>query len=148
MLDFQLTHWFWLIAAVILGIMEILLPTTLMLWMAIAAGLVGLLLLVVPELAWQYQVLTFSALSVISIVGWRLVLVKRPIASDEPMLNRRGQQYVGRTFTLKTDIVNGVGKLSVGDTLWRVEGPELKAGTAVVVTGVDGMSLLVDRKAD
>lgn len=141
-------HWLWLTLAVILGILEVLLPTTLMLWMAISAALVGLLVFVMPDTAWQYQVLAFAALSLASIAGWRLYLVKRPIPTDEPRLNRRGEQYVGRTFTLKEGIVNGVGKLRVDDTLWRVEGPELPSGTRVVVTGVEGASLQVDRKEE
>jgi hypothetical protein len=40
------------------------------------------------------------------------------VESDQPKLNRRGEQYVGRTFTLEEPIVNGHGKIRVDDSTW------------------------------
>jgi membrane protein implicated in regulation of membrane protease activity len=60
------------------------------------------------------------------------------------MLNRRGEQYVGRLFTLQEAVVNGVGKLQVDDTTWRISGVDLPAGRKVRVAGVDGTTLRVE----
>jgi membrane protein implicated in regulation of membrane protease activity len=60
------------------------------------------------------------------------------------LLNRRGQQYTGRIFTLDHPIVNGVGKIDVDDSTWRVKGPDLEAGTRVRVVGVDGVVFVVE----
>jgi membrane protein implicated in regulation of membrane protease activity len=59
-------------------------------------------------------------------------------------LNQRGQQYTGRIFTLDQPIVNGVGKVEVDDSSWRVKGPDLPAGTHVQVVGVDGVVFVVE----
>jgi hypothetical protein len=64
--------------------------------------------------------------------------------SDQPHLNRRGSQYVGREFTLEAPIVNGVGKVDVDDSTWRVRGPNLPAGSQIRVTRIDGVVLVVE----
>ena len=57
-------------------------------------------------------------------------------ASDQPHLNRRGEQYVGRTFTLQEAIVNGNGKIRVDDLMiWKIYGQGSPTGTQVTVTG-------------
>jgi len=82
-------------------------------------------------------------LSIASLFIWNSYLKNRPEHSDQPHLNQRGRQYIGRRFTLESDIVNGIGKIRVDDTTWRVEGPDLPAGSNVVVTDVDGTNLIV-----
>jgi len=140
----NLTHWHWWVLAVVLVILEILSPGVFFLWMGIAAGVVGFLLLAVPDLAWEWQILAFALFSVVSIALGRSYLKRHPIQTDQPTLNRRGEQYVGRVFTLDAPIVNGVGKIRVDDTSWKINGPECAAGGKVRVTGVDGVVLLVE----
>jgi len=65
--------------------------------------------------------------------------------SDEPLLNKRAQQYIGRVFTLDEPIVNGVGMVKVDDSSWRITGPDIDAGNKVKVIGEDGMSLKVEK---
>ena len=89
-------------------------------------------------LEWQGQFLIFAVLSVASIVGWRIYLKRHPTETEQPTLNRRGEQYVGRTFTLGEPVVNGTGKISVDDSTWKVEGDDMPAGTQIRVTGVEG----------
>jgi len=101
-------------------------------------------MLIMPGMGWEWQILAFAVLSVASIVVGRMYLKRNPIKTDQPMLNRRGEQYVGRTFTLDENIVNGVGKIRVDDTIWKVNGPDCEAGANVKVTGVNGMVLLVE----
>lgn len=64
--------------------------------------------------------------------------------SDQPALNQRGTQAVGRVYLVEEAIVAGRGKIRVGDTLWPVEGRETPAGTPVRVTGVNGTVLQVE----
>jgi len=40
--------------------------------------------------------------------------------------------------------VNGRGSVHAGDTIWRVEGAALPAGTRVKIVGVDGTVLKVE----
>ena len=140
----QVEFWHWWVAAIVFIVIEVFAPGAVALWMGVAAGFVGLLLLVAPETAWEYQLLVFAVLSVASVVAWRVYLSRRPIETDQPALNRRGEQYVGRVFTLDEAIVNGTGKINVDDTTWKVGGEDLYQGATVRVTGVAGTVLTVE----
>jgi membrane protein implicated in regulation of membrane protease activity len=140
----QAEFWHWWIAAIVLLVIETFAPGAIFLWLGMAAGAVGLALLLLPSLAWEYQFLIFALATVLSAVGWRAYVKRRPAVSDRPALNRRGAQYVGRTFTLEEAIVNGHGKIRVDDSTWKVEGEDLPAGSLIRVTGVDGTVLKVE----
>jgi hypothetical protein len=140
----EIEFWHWWIAAIVLIVVEVFAPGTVALWMGVSAGVVGLLLLAIPDMTWQTQFLVFAVLSVATVIGWRAYQLRYPTVSDQPTLNRRGEQYVGRVFTLDEAIVNGTGKIHVDDTMWKVEGADLPEGTRVRVTGVDGTVLTVE----
>ncbi|MCG6968092.1 MAG: NfeD family protein [Chromatiaceae bacterium] len=144
MSGYQPDFWHWWILGLALIIAETLLPGTFFLWMGISATVLGLLAWLIPAMGWETQVMLFAILSLVSIVGWRIWQRRHPDQSDQPMLNRRGEQYVGRVFILETPIENGFGKVRVGDTLWRVGGADAAAGTRVRVTDTDGVVLVVE----
>lgn len=136
----QLELWHWLTFAVILIILEMLSPGVFFLWLGIAAACVGIVLYFSPGLSWQSQMMLFAVLSVVSIVSWRIFRIFFPPEEPEVAnLNRRAEQYFGRTFTLIEPIVNGVGKIKVDDSTWRVRGEDMPVGSQVKVTGVDGI---------
>jgi membrane protein implicated in regulation of membrane protease activity len=64
-------------------------------------------------------------------------------ASDQPDLNRRAAQLVGRLLVVAEAIEGGRGKVRAGDTVWPAEGPDAPAGANVAVTGANGTSLQV-----
>lgn len=138
-----LSPWHWWIFALILLILEALVSGFFLLWLCVAAAVTGLVLLWRPDMAWQFQLMVFAVLSVASIVSFRFVARKRPVETDQPALNRRGQQYVGRTFTLSAPIVDGVGEMRVDDTVWRVVGDDIGTGAKVRVDAVEGNALRV-----
>ncbi len=139
-----LVYWHWWVLAVGLIILEIFAPGAIFMWMGIAAGIVGFILMLFPELTWQVQFVIFSVLSIASIVVWHSYLKKNPTKTDQPTLNRRGHQYVGRTFTLEEAIINNVGKIKVDDSIWKVEGDNCDAGSQIKVVDVDGVVLRVE----
>ncbi len=133
----EISFWHWMILAVALVIVEALLPGVIFMWMGIAAAVTGLILLAFPDMGWEIPLQIFAGLSVASVVAGRLWLHQRPTETDDPTLNRRGQQYVGRVFTLGEPIVDGFGKVKVDDTFWKIQGDDCAAGTRVVVTDID-----------
>ena len=142
----QIEFWNWWVVAVFLIGIEIFAPGAIFLWMGIAAGIVGFVLLAFPETTWQIQLLIFAAVSLASIWAWRYVLRDRFAKPENGrVLNRRGASYVGRTFTLKEPIVDGSGLLHVDDSRWKIEGEDLPAGTKVKVTSIEGTVLKVER---
>jgi membrane protein implicated in regulation of membrane protease activity len=140
----HIDHWHWWILAVVLLVLEAFAPGTFFMWMGISAGVVGLLVLMMPDVGWEYQVFAFSVLSVLSILVWRFYFGKHPVQTDQPSLNRRGEQYVGRTFTLSQPMINGSGKIHVDDTSWKIHGDDCVTGSKVKVIGVDGVILKVE----
>lgn len=139
-----LDFWHWWMIAVVLVIIEILAPSFFALWMAVAAFMTGIALYLFPGMEWEYQVFLFAILSVTSIVVWRHYYSKNPIATDEPLLNRRGEQYVGRIITLKEAIVDGQGKVKVDDSTWKVEGEDCPIGTKVKLVSVNNVVFQVE----
>lgn len=138
-----LVFWHWLVLAMLLLLLELFAPAAFFIWIGAAAAVLGLILMLIPALSWQVQLIAFAVLSIFSvIVGRRLF---RKIDTSEPTtLNRRGDQYIGREFLLDEELQNGSGRLKVDDTSWRIIGPDLPAGTKVVVKSIDGSSMVVD----
>lgn len=138
--------WHWWVAAALFGALELFLPGAVFLWMGVSATVVGLVLLLIPGLLWQVQVLVFSVLSVAAVAGWRLYAHAHPVVSDQPTLNRRGEQCVGRLVTLASPLTNGRGRVRVDDTSWAVEGDEdLPAGATVRIVAAEGTLLRVEK---
>lgn len=138
-----LGHWVWLIAAGILLILELMAPGVFLIWLGIAAGLTGIVVMFF-DIGWQAEFLLFAALAIVSVGIGRVVYAGSPSEpADNPHLNRRQMGYVGRSFTLKQPVVNGRGKLSIDDTVWEVEGPDMEPGTRVTVTAINDMVLVV-----
>ncbi|MDQ3204948.1 MAG: NfeD family protein [Pseudomonadota bacterium] len=134
----------WAIVALILFAGEALAPGAFMLWLGFAATAVFILTLVFPEMSLLVQVIAFIALSFISIEIYRRRFRGRERQSDQPALNRRTDQLVGRVVVLEKPIVQGVGRVQIADAFWEVIGPELPAGTPVRIVGSEGMSLKVE----
>jgi hypothetical protein len=142
---FDVDFWHWWALGLAFVVIEMLAPGIYFLWLGIAAALVGFVLIAIPDYSWQGQLITFAVLSVASVAVGRWVVRRYLGTTDQPRLNRRGEQYVGRVFDLDEPIVNGVGKIRVDDTTWKISGPDCAAGAKVLVTGVDGVVLRVER---
>lgn len=67
-------------------------------------------------------------------------------ASDEPALNRRGHQLIGRTGVVVEAIEHGRGRVRVGDGHWLAEGSDAPVGTVVDVRDVVGTTLVVSQR--
>jgi len=141
----NIDYWHWLILGGVLLLVEVAASGFFFLWMAVAAAITGLVLLVYPGLGWQYQLMLFSGLSVISIIAFRSYQRSNPESTDQPALNRRGEQYIGRSFTLEQPITNNVGVIRVDDSTWRITGADLPAGSSVRVVGAEGVILKVEQ---
>jgi membrane protein implicated in regulation of membrane protease activity len=140
----QVDYWHWLILGGVLLLVEVAAAGFFFLWLAIAAVITGLVLLLFPGLDWQYQLMLFSGLSVISIAAFRRYQRSNPVTTDQPTLNRRGEQYIGRSFTLEQPIINNIGVIRVDDSTWRISGADLPAGATIKVVAADGVLLMVE----
>jgi len=144
----ELGPWNWMVLGFVLLALEILAPGVFLLWIGIAALVTGALSVMLWEAGWwiwQVQVLVFLALSLISAyLGHRIMKDRQDGGTDEPLLNRRDAQLVGRTAVLQDPILEGHGRIRIDDTVWKIVGPDAAPGTRVKVISAAGGELKVE----
>ena len=136
-------HWWWMIAAVMLAVAEILAPGFFLIWLAAAALLTGFVTLV-TGVAVAAQLGLFAILAIAAIYAARRWLRDNPILSSDPLLNDRTARLIGDTVEVVEPIVGGSGRVRVGDGVWSARGPDTAAGTRVRIVGADGTLLRVE----
>jgi len=134
--------WNWMILAAVLFVLELTAPGIFLMWFGVAAVATALLVFRY-DIAWQWQLIWFCGLSLASVLLAAKYLRKHPLESERPLLNERGVQLIGQSFDLIDPIVNGRGSVKIGDSIWRVAGPELPKGARIKVVGADGTLLKV-----
>jgi inner membrane protein len=143
----ELGSWNWVALGLVLLALEIIVPGVFMLWFGIAAIVIGTITLMIGDAGfwpWEVQVIFFLGLS-IALAYYGKRLNDRNDESDQPLLNQRGAQMIGRLATLNEPIAEGYGKIHVDGVQWRVKGPDLPAGTKVMVTAnADNSTLTVE----
>ena len=87
--------WNWFILAVALFALETVVPGVHFIWFGLAAIIVGILGLA-TGFVWQWQLIAFALLSVITVFWVRRYAQPNVTKSDLPDLNVRGAQYIGR----------------------------------------------------
>ncbi len=131
----------WLIAALVLGIAELAAPGIFLVFLAIAAAVTGIALLALPELPIAVQLASFAVWSTVTVLIGRRWYRDYPVAGADPMLNDRSARMVGQIVIVETAIVDGRGRVSVGDGSWPARGDDAAAGTRVRITRVaDGVA--------
>jgi len=112
-------------------------------WGVLAAVIVGLI-------EWFMRVggtaegALFAAMMLVCVFLWYRWMRHREAHQKPNALNQRGSQMIGLQLTLDTALHNRTGHVRIGDSSWRVEADrDLPAGTAVVVVGVEGITLRI-----
>lgn len=144
-MSFKIIFWYWWALAAVLLVFEMMLPGVVFLFLAVGALASGAFLLVVSDLSLELQLFVFAVVSVASAVVLRPTLKRlQQSRVDEANLNARGDSLVGRTIVLDQPILDGQGRVKMGDGSWTVTGPDMAAGSRVRVAAVDGTELRVE----
>jgi membrane protein implicated in regulation of membrane protease activity len=144
-MSFKIIFWYWWALAAVLLVFEIMLPGVVFMFLAIGAAASGAALLVIADLSFELQLFVFAIVSVSSAVVLRPTLksLQRSRPADAT-INARGDSMIGKTIVLDAPILNGRGRVKVGDGSWTVTGPDMVAGMRVRVTAVSGTELAVE----
>lgn len=134
----EIVFWYWFVLTVLFLVIEVVVPAFFFLWMSVASLITGIIVWIVPDLTMDIQIVIFSVLAVLAIIAWWLWGKRLKVSSDQPLLNQRGSQYIGRTFNLYEPIENGQGKIKVDDTIWKVQGQDCDIDTKVKVIACRG----------
>ena len=133
----------WLIAALALGIAELAMPGVFLVFLAVAAAITGVATLALPALPLAAQLGAFAVWSVVAVLIGRRWYREYPVAGDR-LLNNRAAWMVGQTGEVETAIIDGEGRVRIGDGGWPARGPALAAGARVRVAAVEGGVVLVE----
>ena len=130
----------WLVAGLFLCAVEALVPGAFLIWIGAAAAIVGAVDYFLP-IRLVAQLVLFGALVA------ALVLIGRRVygslgAQPGPLPQSRAYAMIGADFFLDEAIVRGFGRIRVGDSSWRVAGPDCPAGAKVRVVAIENGSLL------
>ena len=135
--------WAWVVVGVVLLALELVVPGGVFLWLGVAGVITGLAAMFQP-IDWAFQFMIFGGLSLVLIVAWLRYSKGRETQSDRPLLNRRAETFIGHVAVLDEPIRDGFGRLSLGDSVWRIAGPDLPAGQKLRITGAEGALLKVE----
>ncbi len=142
----ELGPWNWVAIGLVLLVLEIAIPGVFLLWFGMAAIAVGTVSIMFHNAAfwpWEAQIIVFLVLSLVLAWYGKRMMDKGDV-TDQPLLNKRSEQLIGRTATLGEPIKEGYGRIQLDDSQWRVKGPDLPAGARVKVSGLDGGALVVE----
>lgn len=147
-LGIEFWHW-WILACLVL-VLEMLLPGIIFLWLSVAAAAAGFVVLLVPDVSVELQLIAFGVFSVLSfVIGRRFFRPARSGAQEEDVSSTRSS-LVGKTTVLTEKTTNGRVRQNVYGSSWVLKSDEeLVEGQKVRVCGIEGSTLLVEAvKAD
>ncbi|MFN3613418.1 MAG: NfeD family protein [Rubrimonas sp.] len=148
MLDFLVgvSPWWWIIAGLAIGSLELLTFSFLLLWPGMAAVAVGLALFVHPDLSGEGQVALFGLLALGFTVAGRALRPNGEAEGDRAAgaLNRRGARLVGRDVVVRGQSAD-LAEVEVDGEIWRARscGAALTVGASAEVVALDGATLIV-----
>lgn len=148
-----MTYIQWLSLGIILIVLEFFVPGTYLIWFGFSACVVGAVVFF-TTLTLTKQLLMFSIISAIfAVLGlyiYRKIMLMVKPSKNAQNLNNMAAQYIGRSYKLVQDVVDGRAKVAVGDTVWIVECPDnLKSGDLVKIADVrDGVVLIAESAED
>lgn len=143
--------WAWVVGGLVLLAIELLVPGGFFVWLGAAAVATGMLALAAGlgwtfglAAGWPMQWLVFGVLSLAGVVLWLRNKRGRLERSEAPLLNKRMARFVGQEAFLGEPIIGGHGRIELGDSIWRITGPDLPAGHRVRIVAFEGAVLRVE----
>tara|TARA_R100001244_G_scaffold20643_5_gene21542 strand:- start:8686 stop:9165 length:480 start_codon:yes stop_codon:yes gene_type:complete len=140
-------EYLWLGLAALLALAELFVPGVFLIWVAAAAAVTGILSLFI-DLTVAGQLTVFGLSTILAVLGGRRWYLTHNVESENPLLNNRSAQMVGRTVTVVESISATSGRVKVGDGEWPAKGPNMEKGTIAKVAAVEGGVLRLEAMDD
>lgn len=137
--------WHWFIAAILLMILEVVVPGVFLIWLGLGAALTGLFLLLIPgaSLAWQLLALACSiSIAVTAGLKWQRTLLRRQPAQ----LNLGLDGFIGRIAEVSQPFTQGHGRIRLDGSSYPATSStrELATGQRVQITAIQADQLQVE----
>ena len=136
--DFSISNpeYLWLGLAALLALAELFVPGVFLIWVAAAAAVTGILSLFI-DLTVAGQLTVFGLSTILAVLGGRRWYLTHNVESENPLLNNRAGQLIGRTVTVVDPISETSGRVKVGDGEWPAKGPDMEKGSIAKVAAVE-----------
>lgn len=142
-----ISPWWWVAFAVALGAVEMATMSFFLIWPALAAFVMALLLVVAPGTSGEIQISLFAILAIaLTFAGRSLVHRFGDGGEATGTLNARSTLMIGRHAEVQS-FTGPEGNVTVDGIRWRAHWPtgkSAKPGDTVKVTGANGMVLMVE----
>lgn len=135
--------WLWIALGCLILAIEAASGTEWLLWPAVSAGVVAIVVLVAPNLGLAIELALFAILTLITSMASRR-LIKR-VNPTEPDINDRSSRLIGARAEVIHPFVDGRGRVFVSGSEWPadIDGDAPPVGASVLVERVDGPRLKV-----
>lgn len=135
--------WLWLVIGCLILAIEAASGTEWLLWPAVSAGIVAVIVLIAPDLGLPIEIVLFSVLTIATTLASRRLI--RRINPTDPDINDRTARLVGVRAEVIQAFVDGRGRVFVSGSEWPadIEGEGPPIGASVLVESVDGPRLKV-----
>ena len=147
-MSIQMLYWHWVVLGIGLVLLEIVLPSFTALWFGAAAIVVGVLLLLFPDMSLTIQVILWTVLSVV--LTWLWFMYLKPLAIDRTKAGLSREAIlgeVGQVISVPNGERRGILRFPapvLGSDEWQFISQEnLAIGDRVHVIDVSGNSLIV-----
>ncbi len=141
-----ISPWYWLSFGIVVGVLEMATMSFFLIWPALAAMVMAVLLWIAPDLSPAIQITAFAVLSIaLTLVGRKLIMQFGDGGGEETLINNRAAQLVGRTGKV-IDAGALDGAVEVDGIRWRAsweKSPNLAEGALIKVDANQGMTLEV-----
>ncbi|NHC62915.1 NfeD family protein [Paenalcaligenes suwonensis] len=137
--------WSWFIIGCLLMALEALIPGVFILWIGVAAIVVGLFVSAWPEAPLGIQFVILAVAIGLSLWAGLTLHRKRKLSSEQSSLNSGLQSYIGSHATAITTFNHGQGRVRLDDSFYSALcSAAVTEGDAVRVVGFEGSTLIVE----
>ncbi len=147
-MEFEVQYWHWIVLGIGLVLLEIALPSFTALWFGVGAILVGIALLIAPDLSLAAQIISWAVLS--SLLAWGWFKYLKPLSVDKTKAGLSREALigeVGQVLSPPTDDRRGKLRFPapvLGSDEWSfICHDAVAVGDRVQVADLSGNSLIV-----
>lgn len=137
--------WSWFIIGCLLMALEAIIPGVFILWIGLAAIVVGLFVSLWPEAPLGIQFLVLAIAIGASVWAGLQLHRKRRLSVEQTGLNSGLQSYIGRQAVAITAFTQGQGRIRLDDSFYTaLSTTHIEEGSVVRVTAIEGSLLVVE----
>lgn len=138
---------YWIIAGVILIVLELVAPGLIIIFFGIGALLTGIVSWILPlSIQWQLAIFLFS--SIVSLLVFRKYIKQKLFEkTEENSIDEFEEEFIGKQAVAVADFTNGAGRVSFKGTEWNARSEDaILAGELLTIIARESITLIVTNK--